>query len=49
MIIFYLLTCRNAQEGLLEVDGGEPVRHKSTGKLRLLNSDSGLYIGITTE
>lgn len=32
-------------EGTLEVDGGQPVVEKSLAKLRILNTDAGLYVG----
>ncbi|XP_055921913.1 uncharacterized protein LOC129952956 [Eupeodes corollae] len=36
---------RNSQEGFLEVDGRKSVVHRSPGKLRQLNTDTGLYVG----
>lgn len=36
---------RSAQEGSLEVDGAEPIIERSPAKLRLFNTDAGLYIG----
>ncbi|KAJ6636410.1 Pikachurin [Pseudolycoriella hygida] len=36
---------RSLQEGTLEVDGGRTVVKRSPGKLRQLNTDTGLYVG----
>ncbi|XP_062543336.1 basement membrane proteoglycan [Armigeres subalbatus] len=36
---------RNSQEGTLKVDGGKPITRRSPGKLRQLNTDTGLYVG----
>lgn len=36
---------RNLQEGTLKVDGGKPIVQRSPGKLRQLNTDTGLYVG----
>ncbi|KAL9700309.1 hypothetical protein quinque_003750 [Culex quinquefasciatus] len=35
----------NSQEGTLKVDGGKPITRRSPGKLRQLNTDTGLYVG----
>ncbi|XP_058461407.1 uncharacterized protein LOC131436607 isoform X2 [Malaya genurostris] len=36
---------RNSQDGTLKVDGGKPITRRSPGKLRQLNTDTGLYVG----
>lgn len=36
---------RNLQDGSIEVDGGQAVSKRSPGKLRQLNTDTGLYVG----
>lgn len=36
---------RNLQDGSIEVDGGVEVSKRSPGKLRQLNTDTGLYVG----
>ncbi|XP_055379574.1 uncharacterized protein DDB_G0283357 [Condylostylus longicornis] len=36
---------RNSQEGFLEVDGRKSIPQRSPGKLRQLNTDTGLYVG----
>ncbi|EDX15577.1 GD15430, partial [Drosophila simulans] len=36
---------RNSQEGYLEVDGRKTVTLRAPGKLRQLNTDTGLYVG----
>lgn len=36
---------RNSQDGTLKVDGGKPISRRSPGKLRQLNTDTGLYVG----
>lgn len=36
---------RNLQEGSLEVDGGRSIVQRSPGKLRQLNTDTGLFVG----
>lgn len=36
---------RNLQDGSIEVDGGKAVSKRSPGKLRQLNTDTGLYVG----
>lgn len=36
---------RNLQDGSIEVDGGQAVSRRSPGKLRQLNTDTGLYVG----
>lgn len=48
VIIFTYFFCffnRNLQEGTLEVDGGNLEAQRSPGKLRQLNTDTGLYVG----
>uniref|UniRef100_A0A182UFF4 Laminin G domain-containing protein n=1 Tax=Anopheles melas TaxID=34690 RepID=A0A182UFF4_9DIPT len=35
---------RNSQDGTLKVDGGKPITRRSPGKLRQLNTDTGLYV-----
>ncbi|XP_055847486.1 uncharacterized protein LOC129913052 isoform X2 [Episyrphus balteatus] len=40
---------RHSQEGFLEVDGRKSVVHRSPGKLRQLNTDTGLYVGGMTD
>lgn len=42
---FGLFAYRNLQDGSIEVDGGKPVGKRSPGKLRQLNTDTGLYVG----
>lgn len=39
------MRCRNLQDGSIEVDGGKSVSKRSPGKLRQLNTDTGLYVG----
>lgn len=46
----HTMTChyyrnRNSQDGTLKVDGGKPITRRSPGKLRQLNTDTGLYVG----
>ncbi|XP_050076102.1 uncharacterized protein LOC126563500 [Anopheles maculipalpis] len=36
---------RSSQDGTLKVDGGKPITRRSPGKLRQLNTDTGLYVG----
>jgi len=36
---------RNSQEGYLEVDGRKTATLRAPGKLRQLNTDTGLYVG----
>lgn len=36
---------RNEQEGSITVDQGKTVSNRSPGKLKQLNTDTGLYIG----
>lgn len=36
---------RNLQNGSIQVDGGAEVNKRSPGKLRQLNTDTGLYVG----
>ncbi|EAT34127.1 AAEL013602-PA, partial [Aedes aegypti] len=36
---------RNSQDGTLKVDGGKSITRRSPGKLRQLNTDTGLYVG----
>lgn len=40
-----LFLFRSLQEGTLEVDGGKTIVRRSPGKLRQLNTDTGLYVG----
>lgn len=44
-LIFFFCNCRNLQEGSLEVDGRKSIVQRSPGKLRQLNTDTGLYVG----
>lgn len=37
---------RNLQDGSIEVDSGKAVSKRSPGKLRQLNTDTGLYVGV---
>lgn len=37
---------RNLQNGSIEVDGGKAVDKRSPGKLRQLNTDTGLFVGM---
>uniref|UniRef100_A0A182WAF2 Laminin G domain-containing protein n=1 Tax=Anopheles minimus TaxID=112268 RepID=A0A182WAF2_9DIPT len=39
---------RNSQDGTLKVDGGKPITRRSPGKLRQLNTDTGLYSKINS-
>jgi len=39
-------TFRNSQEGYLEVDGRKTLTIRAPGKLRQLNTDTGLYVGM---
>lgn len=43
-----LIVFRNEQEGSVTVDNGTTVTKRSPGKLRQLNTDTGLYIGNDT-
>lgn len=45
MTIPNFFSIRSLQEGTLEVDGGRTVTKRSPGKLRQLNTDTGLYVG----
>lgn len=44
-LIILTINNRNWQDGSVEVDGGKPVSKRSPGKLRQLNTDTGLYVG----
>jgi hypothetical protein len=43
-----VIVFRNEQEGSVTVDNGTTVTKRSPGKLRQLNTDTGLYIGNDT-
>lgn len=43
--MIYRSAHRNWQDGSIEVDGNKKVRSSSPGKLRQLNTDTGLYVG----
>lgn len=46
VILFGMLCCRSGQEGWLTVDNGQTISNKSPGKLKQLNTNTGLYIGM---